>query len=156
MDGWFTDTSIDPDAVWTDLRFGSPAYFAALEADRDLDLGAMFAIDRAVRFEHLGRHFRVTPDDIEGAPKESEVIPAALTSAHNAGLQVSWLGEQVVEPEPEPTTETPGVDESPTGGALLGCAGSGGTNALPSYVLLALLGLVVSLRRRRALRDVQL
>ncbi len=170
--GWFTDTSLSslaplPEVV--DLQFASDAYFEAALAEADLGLGEFLAVDSNVRFEHLGRVFRVTdaatwtPDAEPPTPSASVPPPAALPTASLP--TVDYLGD-LAPVDSEPSEGAGGAtDEAPPVGGLDGpkeltdtsgtpSAGCNSAAPGPGGAVVALLFLILCLGvpRRRWLR----
>jgi hypothetical protein len=76
--GYHTDATLDAGDDFVDVQFGSDLYFDWARQEADYSIHGFLSIARDMKFEHLGRVFRVTdPDraDLE-APDESTRIPS--------------------------------------------------------------------------------
>ncbi len=134
--GWFTDTYPKETPQWIDVHFGSDQYFDLAADEAAHGVGGFLAVARNVRFELLGRTFRITdPQEppVEALPVETEVIPAPLQTPTDVLVAVSYTGET-----PADQLEPPLVQ-----GEEVGCTSSGAPapGALALF-LLALLGLI--------------
>jgi len=81
VNSWFTDTSLDEDANWVDLEFGSMKYFYLAHQASKMGIGEFLAIGRNIRFEFLGQAYRITdPSNCnfqgEGCGVELPSVPA--------------------------------------------------------------------------------
>ncbi|GMU41979.1 MAG: hypothetical protein AMXMBFR23_28450 [Chloroflexota bacterium] len=91
LGGSYTDTSLGADEAWVDVRFGSPLYWSLVEQEKGLGIGGFLAIGANVRFELLGRAFRVRVDGTESAE-----IPDPAAHAPEGEATVACLdGERV-------------------------------------------------------------
>ena len=78
--GYLTDTKLTGNEVDVELTFGSDRYFAFAEAEAAFGAGSLLAAGTNVRFELLGRAFRVTdpaalPRSVGELPPESPAVP---------------------------------------------------------------------------------
>jgi Ca-activated chloride channel family protein len=104
QDGWFTDTSLAGSDQWIDLTFGSDAHLALAEAEAKLGIGAFLALSTDVKFEHMGRAFRITDGKTEDgpyAPTETLDVPTANGLPGHGEASVTYVGD-----EPTPSEET--------------------------------------------------
>ncbi len=77
QDGYFTDSSLPRTTQWVDVHFGSELFFELAFAESDYGAASILSTAPNLRFELLGRLFRVT-DEASGLPMppESARIPA--------------------------------------------------------------------------------
>ncbi len=152
VSGWFTDTALGPDGDWTELHFGSPAFWALLEADRDVGIAPLLSVGANARFEHLGRQFRVTdPTDspVEDVPAESVNVPAAATPSPNTQTSATFVPQSEPGARTGSPNVTPAVAPTTISGAPVGCASAGSTAPQPRGLLLLVLGVMCALIRQK-------
>jgi Ca-activated chloride channel family protein len=156
---WFTDTRLDDPNEWTDVHFGSDQYFNLLMAESHLGIDAFLGLAKNVRFELLGRFFRVTDPLAQSrseTPTESEFIPEAdpiLSSQHTSVAVASDpTNDNPVPPvtnPSDPTTKTVIVLQHPH--STSGCAANphAPTRGVAGLLLLGLflIGFGQSIRR---------
>jgi len=158
--GYLTDTKLSGGATGADveLTFASDRYFAFAAAESGYGAGPLLAAGNNVRFELLGRTFRVTdpgalPRSVDTLPTEWDAIPDPRWRPTPSVSGTSTMMTTVTgaaSPTPAPVADRP-----PT--ALVGrsgCAcdaGPGGGVPAPAGGLL-LLALLVGRRRHRAHR----
>ena len=154
--GYLTDTKLAGDEVDVDLTFGSERYFAFAEAEAAFGAGDLLAAGPNVRFELLGRAFRVTdpaalPRSVGELPPESPAVPDPVWRPV-AGATTAVGGTTTSGPTapPSPVTDdpTPGLADR-AGCACSASAERGPATSLCGLVLLAAL----ALRARRTRRD---
>ena len=163
LGGWFTDTAMALDVAPTELTFGSKRYFEALQQEASTGGGGFFAVAPNVRFELLGRSFRVT--DAEGhptgqLPAESPTLPAAVAPPEELGVSAVYRptespgpdyvppAGQRVPPTRQPDTGTDGPRTA--NGTASGCTAGGGTGASPVGLLFVIVLLAWRSRRSQA------
>ena len=153
--GYLTDTKLTGNEIDVELTFGSDRYFAFAEAEAAFGAGGLLAAGTNVRFELLGRAFRVTdpaalPRSVGELPPESPAVPdpvwRPVASATTAVAGTSTSGP-TAPPAPVTDDATPGLADR------AGCACSvhsdgGAATSLCGLVLLAALALRA--RRRRS------
>ncbi len=155
QDDAYTDTSLPESPSWTDLHLFSEAWWELVEDEAELDVHAFLSLGTQVRFEHFGRHFRVTdavaldPEDPEAElPPESGDIPGTepWRPEPRVTAGVGYLGDSPPPglDMPDLETDEPAVSE-PAGG----CSGAGTTSAVPSLLLALALALGFTARARR-------
>ena len=174
QEGWFTDTSLPGSNTWIDLSFGSDAHLALAEMEAKLGIGSFLALGTDIKFEHMGRSFRITDGQTVDGPTietETETIPPANSLPSQGDASVTWVGDTPDEKEDEKeegvTVETLGEDdpiavnqgaeepqklEAPTDdGVDLGCAAGQTSGTIPGWMLLAALACLALVTRRQAL-----
>ena len=111
--GYLTDTKLTGNEVDVDLTFGSDRYFAFAEAEAAFGAGGLLAAGTNVRFELLGRAFRVTdpaalPRSVGELPPESPAVPdpvwRPVASATTAVAGTTTSGPTA---PPAPVTDDP-------------------------------------------------
>jgi Ca-activated chloride channel family protein len=156
--GYLTDTKLAGPEVDVDLTFGSDRYFAFAAAEAAYGAGALLAAGNNIRFELLGRAFRITdpaalPRSVTEPPPESPAIPDPVWRPV-ASAVTSVVGTNAPGGNMPPT---PVTDDRQTGLAgRAGCAcdtGSGGRGgAAPLFGLAIVLGALAGRARRRHAR----
>ena len=106
--GLYTDTALGATEPWVDVRFGSPLYWSLLESEGGNGIGGFLALGAQVRFELLGRAFRVRVDGAEAAS-----IPAPAAVPDDGDATVTWSGDGG---PTSPSEEPPGQAEEPAAG----------------------------------------
>jgi Ca-activated chloride channel family protein len=153
--GYLMDTKLTGDEVDVDLTFGSDRYFAFAAAEAAFGAGALLAAGTNVRFELLGRAFRITdpaalPRSVTELPPESPAIPdPAWRPIAGAATSVAGAGPLGGGPLPPAPVTDPAA---PMLAGRAGCAcdvagGDGGGWFGPLAAALALLA--VRARRRK-------
>ncbi len=139
---YFTDTYPKETPEWIDIHFGSEAYFALAADELQYGVGGFLGVGRNVRFELLGRTFRIsdpTEPPEEVLPAEAAAIPAPAELPMDVFVTVAYAGG----------TSTP-VDTTvdvPLSGGEAGCTSSGAP--APGALALFLLGVAGLAVRRR-------
>jgi MYXO-CTERM domain-containing protein len=152
--GYLTDTKLTGSDVHVDLTFGSDRYFAFAEAEAAFGAGDLLAAGTNVRFELLGRTFRVTdsaalPRSVGGLPPESPAVPDPVWRPA-AGPTTAVAGTSTSGPIAPPTPVTD--DSTPGLAGRAGCACSAGNErgATPICGLALLAVLALRARRKRS------
>jgi uncharacterized protein YegL len=112
--GWFTDSTLAGSNQWVDLTFGSDAHLALAEAEAKLGIGAFLALSTDVKFEHMGRAFRITDGETEDgpyAPSETLDVPAASGLPSHGEASVTYVGDAPTPPEETADVEFIGSEE---------------------------------------------
>lgn len=159
--GYYTDTSIaDPSNVlWTDLHFGSEAYFALAHQESEWGAAKLLGAAPNVRFELLGRHFRVTDPvwaeaEQHALPTEVRQIPSPATLPGDEGeVSILLLEERVVDPLPQEPQEPQEPLFETVEGEHTGCSVTATTGQTPDAQIIGFLmifGMMVTRRLRRA------
>ncbi|MFT7626157.1 MAG: hypothetical protein ACI9WU_005352 [Myxococcota bacterium] len=145
-EGWFTDTYPKTSPTWIDVHFGSEAYFALAVEEAAGGIGPFLAVARNVRFEHLGRTFRVT-DPI--APP-GDVLPAEATNfpAPREIPSDVFTAAEYTEVEIAPIPDV--IQDEVVAGVGAGCTagGTGGGSSPAAWLLF--IGFMLVVRRRLA------
>ena len=150
--GWFWDTSADTDDPWVIVHFASALYFEILSAETEWGIDQYFSVSPNVRFEFLGRNFRITHPKSPTSPilggSESEAFPAPTSTPV---VEETWVLPIDLTDEPRPVhTGRPGAPTThkPTNVIVL----HGKSNrahctvgAQPSNSSLAMLGILFAL-----------
>jgi Ca-activated chloride channel homolog len=154
--GYLTDTKLTGNEVDVDLTFGSDRYFAFAEAEAAFGAGGLLAAGANVRFELLGRAFRVTdpaalPRSVGELPPESPAVPdpvwRPVASATTAVAGTTTSGPTA---PPAPVTDDPTSGLADRAGCACGAGNDGGpATSICGLVLLAALALRA---RRKALK----
>ncbi len=168
--GYLTDTKLGANATGgvdatdiVDLTFASDRYFALAQTEARYGAAALLATSASVRFELLGRSFRITnpgalPTGTTEPPPESPAPPAPgwqPTLGGDTGV-ISTVGTRPPRPDPVSDPLPPAVVSDPSGAAAapdpdrgvscrVGDARDGGGGGL----LLALAFVVAATRGRR-------
>lgn len=91
--GYFRDATLDADAEFVELHFGSALYFEFARDEAELAAAGLLSIAPDVEFEWLGRHFRVTDPEGTNAERmkpQDSAVPAPEFIPDSAGsTQVS-------------------------------------------------------------------
>jgi hypothetical protein len=111
--GYYTDSSLGESPQWIDVRFGSDRYFELAEREAQLGAAELLAVAPNVKFELLGRAFRVT-DGLDPGMPESDFIPPPVFGGEQGTTTV------------DPATSTFGEpgSASPAGSETAGGVGS--------------------------------
>ena len=155
--GYLTDTKLTGNEVDVDLTFGSDRYFAFAEAEAAFGAGSLLAAGTNVRFELLGRAFRVTnpaalPRSVGELPPESPAVPdPAWRPVAGATTAVAGTSTSGPTAPPAPVTDDPTTGLADRAGCACSVHSDGGTaTSLCGLVLLAALALRA--RRKRSAR----
>jgi MYXO-CTERM domain-containing protein len=168
--GYLTDTKLGATVTGgtdatdiVDLTFGSNAYFALARAEARYGAAGLLATSASVRFELLGRSFRVTdpralPMGATEPPTESPATPAPgwqPTVAGSTGV-ISTVGTPPTRPDPVNDPLPPAVVADPAGAAAASDPDRGVSCSVaphdggPRGLLIALGFVVAAARRRRS------
>jgi hypothetical protein len=144
QNGYLTDSKLIASAASVvELAFGSDAYFAFAKAEAGYGAGALLASSNNVRFELLGRSFRVTdaaalPTGTTETPPEAGSVPAPGWRPAAPGPTIIVNGSPPPTPVTDTTTPRPGPGGHPISDAGLasreGCACSAGTGGETAVV----------------------
>jgi len=161
--GYLTDTKLTGAVGDVELTFASDRYFAFAAAEAAFGAGPLLAAGTNLRFELLGRTFRVTdgaslPRSVSELPPESPTIPEPLWrpvpgAAAVASTNTSSAGTTA----PAPVIDRPAGGLADRGGCACDAASAGGAAPLPGLVALAAaLALAAVARRARQRRSSRL
>jgi Ca-activated chloride channel family protein len=152
--GYLTDTKLTGDGVDVELTFASDRYFAFAAAEAAFGAGTLLAAGTNIRFELLGRTFRVTdpaalPRSVAELPAESPAVPEPLwRPAPGAPAAVNGAGIPAGDrASPAPTADAPTAGLAGRSGCA--CRTGAAPDETPPGLALALL-LTLAARRRRA------
>lgn len=152
--GYRTDAKLSDvkERDWIDLHFGSERTFDLLRDEASTTLAGLLSIGSDVRFEYLGRKFRITdPTRVGVNPEQDVAIPApSRTLEPNGQTNVRFIETtQAASPDHDPGHE-PRLDGVTEAGVGCHLAARPGPRSSGGFGALLLLGLGV--RRRRGSR----
>jgi uncharacterized protein YegL len=156
--GYLTDTKLTGDGVDVDLTFASDRYFAFAAAEAAFGAGPLLAAGTNLRFELLGRTFRITdptalPRSVAEVPTESAAVPEPLwrpapgAAVAVAGAASSSSGRAA----PAPMTDAAAGGLADRAGCA--CRASAAPDGAAPVLLLALSMLLARGRKRPARRS---
>ena len=146
--GYYTDSTLGAleTPAWIDLHFASDRYFEVADAEVAHGMGGFLSVGHNLRFELLGRAFRVTDGSappVEIVPPETVTIPPATAIPPGIIVAATPRDEPYV---PQPPVELDAFSGEEPGGCSTGAGPADATPAALALLILAALGV---LRRRR-------
>ncbi len=161
--GYLTDTKLTGAVGDVELTFASDRYFAFAAAEAAFGAGPLLAAGTNLRFELLGRSFRVTdgaslPKSVGELPPESPTIPEPLWRPVPGVAAVSSTNTPSAGTmAPAPVSDRPAAGLAQRGGCACDAATTNGAAPLPGLVaLIAALALAAVARRARPRRSSRL